>query len=115
MRLTMLKDFRPALASIIRRKKRLQGTPAPGAPRSFSFSAVRPKKHVAPGAGAAILRAPFPGSNFMSQHRSLKGLGAIVAKRNVLKRFERVEVLQKRGVFKPGQKVIGLPKTKPIE
>jgi small basic protein (TIGR04137 family) len=51
----------------------------------------------------------------MSQHRSLKGLGAIVAKRNVLKRFERVEVLQKRGVFKPGQSVIGLPKTKPIE
>ena len=51
----------------------------------------------------------------MSQHRSLKGTGAIVAKRNVLKRFERVEVLQKRGVFKPGSKVIGLPKTKPLE
>lgn len=51
----------------------------------------------------------------MSQHRSLKGTGAIVAKRNVLKRFERVEVLQKRGLFKPGTKVIGLPKTKPIE
>lgn len=51
----------------------------------------------------------------MSQHRSLKGLGTIVAKRNVLKRFERVEVLKSRGQFKPGQKVIGLPKTKPNE
>jgi small basic protein (TIGR04137 family) len=51
----------------------------------------------------------------MSQHRSLKGTGAIVAKRNVLKRFERVEVLKSRGVFKEGQKVVGLPKTKPLE
>lgn len=51
----------------------------------------------------------------MSQHRSLKGTGAIVAKRNVMKRFERVEVLKARGVFKPGQKVVGLPKTKPVE
>ena len=49
----------------------------------------------------------------MSQHRSLKGLGTIVAKRNVLKRFERVDLLTKRGQFKPNQKVIGLPKTKP--
>jgi small basic protein (TIGR04137 family) len=31
----------------------------------------------------------------------------------VLKRFERVELLQKRGQFKDGQRVIGLPKTKP--
>lgn len=51
----------------------------------------------------------------MSQHRSLKGLGTIVAKRNVLKRFERVDVLVKRGMYKPGQKVTGLPKTKPLE
>lgn len=49
----------------------------------------------------------------MSQHRSLKGSGTIAAKRNVLKRFERVEVLKKRGQFKPGDKVIGLRKTKP--
>jgi small basic protein (TIGR04137 family) len=48
----------------------------------------------------------------MSQHRSLKG-ASIVARRNVLKRFERVELLKKRGLFKPGDKVIGLPKTKP--
>ena len=73
------------------------------------------KKLVACCGGADIVRPLFPKENSMSQHRSLKGTGAIVAKRNVLKRFERVEVLQKRGVFKPGQKVIGLPKTKPIE
>lgn len=51
----------------------------------------------------------------MSQHRSLRGQGAIKARRNVLKRFERVEVLKKRGQFKEGQRVIGLPKTKPDE
>jgi small basic protein (TIGR04137 family) len=50
---------------------------------------------------------------FMSQHRSLKGASTIAAKRNVLKRFERVEVLKKRKQWKDGQKVIGLPKTKP--
>jgi len=50
---------------------------------------------------------------FMSQHPSLKGKGAIQAKRSVLKRFERVDLLKKRGQFKDGQRVIGLPKTKP--
>lgn len=50
---------------------------------------------------------------FMSQHRSLKGASTIAAKRNVLKRFERVELLKKRGQFKTGDKVIGLRKTKP--
>lgn len=50
----------------------------------------------------------------MSQHSSLKGQGgAIKAKRNVLKRFERVELLKKRGQFKDDQRVLGLPKTKP--
>ena len=53
--------------------------------------------------------------NYMSQHRSLRGQGAIKAKRNVLKRFERVEVLKKRGQFKEGQSVLGLKKTKPDE
>ena len=53
----------------------------------------------------------FPKS--MSQHRSLKGASTIAAKRNVLKRFERVELLKKRGQWKEGQKVVGLPKTKP--
>jgi small basic protein (TIGR04137 family) len=49
----------------------------------------------------------------MSQHRSLKGASTIQTKRNVLKRFERVELLKKRGLFKAGDRVIGLPKTKP--
>lgn len=49
----------------------------------------------------------------MSQHRSLRGASKIVTKRNVLKRFERVDLLAKRGEFKPGDKVIGLKKTKP--
>ena len=49
----------------------------------------------------------------MSQHRSLKGASTITAKRNVLKRFERVALLKKRGQFKEGMKVLGLPKTKP--
>ena len=51
----------------------------------------------------------------MSQHRSLKGASTITAKRNVLKRFERVDLLKKRGLFKKGDKVIGLKKTKPDE
>jgi small basic protein (TIGR04137 family) len=49
----------------------------------------------------------------MSQHRSLKGTSTIAARRNVLKRFERVELLKKRGQWKEGQKVVGLLKTKP--
>lgn len=49
----------------------------------------------------------------MSQHSSLKGADTTTAKRNVLKRFERVDVLKRRGQFKKGQNVIGLPKTKP--
>jgi small basic protein (TIGR04137 family) len=56
---------------------------------------------------------PSPIHRIMSQHRSLKGASTIAAKRNVLKRFERVEVLKKRGQWKDGQKVVGLPKTKP--
>jgi small basic protein (TIGR04137 family) len=59
-----------------------------------------------------IFRAPNR-EQVMSQHRSLKGSSTIQTKRNVLKRFERVELLKKRGQFKPGDKVIGLPKTKP--
>jgi small basic protein (TIGR04137 family) len=49
----------------------------------------------------------------MSQHRSLKGSSTIKAKRNVMKRFERVELLKKQGRWKDGQRVFGLPKTKP--
>ena len=50
---------------------------------------------------------------FMSQHRSLRAATTTGAKRNVLKRFERVELLKKRNQWKPGDRVMGLRKTKP--
>ncbi len=49
----------------------------------------------------------------MSQHRSLRAAATTGAKRNVLKRYERVELLKKRGQWKEGSRVTGLPKTKP--
>lgn len=50
---------------------------------------------------------------FMSQHPSLKASGGgLVVKRNVLKRFERVALLKKRGQWKDGDRVQGLRKTK---
>ncbi|MDD3181092.1 MAG: small basic protein [Opitutaceae bacterium] len=49
----------------------------------------------------------------MSQHNSLKASGGIQVKRNVLKRFERVELLKKRGQWKAGERIVGLRKTKP--
>jgi small basic protein (TIGR04137 family) len=49
----------------------------------------------------------------MSQHSSLKSANKIAAKRNVLKRFERVDLLKKRGKWPEGTRGFGLPKTKP--
>jgi small basic protein (TIGR04137 family) len=50
----------------------------------------------------------------MSQHPSLKSSGgAVGAKRSVMKRFERVKLMKKRGQWKAGQSAIGLPKTLP--
>lgn len=50
----------------------------------------------------------------MSQHSSLKGSGKITAKRNVLKRFERVDLLKKRGQWSDEtSRGYGLKKTKP--
>lgn len=49
----------------------------------------------------------------MSQHKSLQGPRGLVVKRNVLKRFERVELLKKRSQWKEGDRVIGLRKTTP--
>lgn len=51
----------------------------------------------------------------MSQHSSLKLGSTLGAKRSVLKRFERVELLRKRGQWKKGDTVLGLRKTKPEE
>ena len=62
-----------------------------------------------------LVSGPFSTNqlSLMSQHRSLKGSATIAAKRNVMKRFERVEVLKRRGQWKEGDKVLGLRKTKP--
>jgi len=49
----------------------------------------------------------------MSLHRSLRAASTSGAKRNVLKRFERVEILKRRGQWKSGDRVTGLRKTKP--
>ncbi len=49
----------------------------------------------------------------MSQHPSLKASAAMGGKRSVLKRFERVAILKKRGQWKDGERVTGLRKTKP--
>lgn len=48
----------------------------------------------------------------MSQHPSLKSASRIVKKRNVLKRFERVDILKAKDKWKPGDRGYGLPKTK---
>jgi len=48
----------------------------------------------------------------MSQHRSLKSGSALGGKRNVLRRYERVALLKKRGQWKEGDRVTGLRKTK---
>ena len=49
----------------------------------------------------------------MSQHASLRSSSGLGAKRSVLKRFERVELLKKRGLGKDGERVLCLRKTKP--
>jgi small basic protein (TIGR04137 family) len=48
----------------------------------------------------------------MSLHRSLKGSSKIQLKRNVMKRYERVDALKKEGRLQEGEGVLGLPKTK---
>jgi small basic protein (TIGR04137 family) len=48
----------------------------------------------------------------MSQHRSLRAAATLGGKRNVLKRFERLEVLKRRGQWKEGERITGLRKTK---
>jgi small basic protein (TIGR04137 family) len=49
----------------------------------------------------------------MSQHRSLRAASTLGGKRNVLKRFERTALLEKRGQRKAGDRITGLRKTKP--
>ncbi len=49
----------------------------------------------------------------MSQHNSLKSSSKIAVRRNVLKRFERVDLLMQREQWKQGDRGLGLRKTKP--
>jgi small basic protein (TIGR04137 family) len=48
----------------------------------------------------------------MSRHPSFGKGSKIKQERNVLKRFERVDVLKKKGRWKDGDSVFRLPKTK---
>ena len=51
----------------------------------------------------------------MSLHPSLKGSTKIRVRRNVLKRYERIDMLQKAGKWKKeDKKVFGLPKTEGV-
>ena len=52
----------------------------------------------------------------MSRHPSYGKSSKKDAKRNVLKRFERIDVLKQTGKWKEGEdkKVTGLPKTKAL-
>lgn len=49
----------------------------------------------------------------MSQHPSLKSSKSVGAKRNVLKRFERIKLLKSRGHWVKGASLTNLPKTTP--
>ena len=52
-------------------------------------------------------------NRLMSQHRSLRAASTLGGKRNVLKRYERLEILRKAGEWKEGARITGLRKTKP--
>ena len=60
-----------------------------------------------------VFHRQFNRRKFMSQHRSLRAASTLGGKRNVLKRFERTELLKKRGQWKDGDRITGLRKTKP--
>lgn len=48
----------------------------------------------------------------MSLHKSLKHKGALVRRRNVLSRAERIERLEKEGHWEDEGSIFGLPKVK---
>ena len=51
----------------------------------------------------------------MSIHKSLRSASGLTRTRNVLTRAERVERMMREGRLKPGDSVIGLPKTKVLK
>jgi small basic protein (TIGR04137 family) len=53
------------------------------------------------------------GGKKMAQHPSLRSSGKSKQHRSVLKRFEKIEILKKKGLWKEGEdSVFGLPKVK---
>jgi len=48
----------------------------------------------------------------MTMHSSFKSATKIAVKRNVMKRYERVDLMIKKGKWKKGDRAYGLPKTK---
>jgi small basic protein (TIGR04137 family) len=76
-------------------------------------------KTLAPEPARTTVRAPNPGYRFQPipfchvPASQFKRQQHHRRQRNVLKRFERVEVLKKRGLFKKGDSPLGLRKTKP--
>lgn len=48
----------------------------------------------------------------MSVDKSLKLKGSLQRTRNVLKREERVALMRERGLWKDGQSIYGIPKTR---
>ena len=51
----------------------------------------------------------------MSQHPSLRSASKSKQHRNVFKRYERLEILEKEEKWKPGDSVFGIPKVKSIK
>ena len=60
----------------------------------------------------AFMNQGIEGVLTMSQHPSLKSASKIKVRRNVLKRFERIDLLREQGKWKDGDRGTGLPKTK---
>ena len=48
----------------------------------------------------------------MSIHPTLKVRSKVAPKRNVLKRYERIDIMKNQGKFEEGRKVWGIPKTR---
>ena len=51
----------------------------------------------------------------MSVHKSLASRNRLSRSRNVLKRHERLDILEVEGKWEDGNSVYGLPKTKNVE
>lgn len=48
----------------------------------------------------------------MSVHKSLKLKGSLKRSRNVLGRAERIDLMRRRGQWREGRSIYGLPKTR---